>query len=130
MSNESENLDIDKIKSYIDDIKREVLEKASQVSQKDSLSNSENWAEAKQKESKDQLDLDTKRLDIEQRKKYAEKSFRFMARYTMLATIVLIANGLKILKIEATPLVAFMGTISASMVLFGWVLKGLFGEKK
>ena len=31
------------------------------------------------------------------RKKYAERSFRFMMRYVVFATIVLIANGLKII---------------------------------
>ena len=75
--------------------------------------------------------LENERLEssIEQRKTYAEKSFRFMAGYTIIATIILIVNGLEILKIEMAPLAAFMGTISASMILFGWVLKGLFDGK-
>ena len=78
-----------------------------------------------------ELDLENqkKHLEIEQRKKYAEKSFRFMARYTTFAVIVLISDGLKIIDIKTAGLVAFVGTISASMVLFGWVLKGLFDGK-
>ena len=76
-----------------------------------------------------QLDLLQKRSNINLRKKYADRSFFFMARYSMLASLVLVAEGLGILKISTMPLTAFMGTITASMVLFGWVLKGLFDGK-
>lgn len=75
------------------------------------------------------LERDKKYLAIEQRKEYAEKSFRFMFRYTIFATMILIADGLDIFDIGMAPSVALMGTISASMVLFGWVLKGVFDEK-
>ena len=66
---------------------------------------------------------------IKLREKYAGRSFRFMARYSMLASLILVAQGLGILNIPKIPLAIFMGTITASMVLFGWVLKGLFDGK-
>ena len=52
-----------------------------------------------------------------------------MTRYTLLITLVLIAQGIGVLKIATVPLAAFIGTASASMVLFGWVLQGLFRGK-
>ena len=66
---------------------------------------------------------------IELREKYAQRAFAFMARYATVTVIIVVANGLKIIEISSAPLVALIGTISASMILFGWVLRGLFNAK-
>ena len=81
---------------------------------------------------KEQKLLNNKRLEslIKLREKYAQKSFTFMARYATATVIIVVANGLEIMDVGSTPLAALVGTISASMVLFGWVLKGLFSSGK
>ena len=90
---------------------------------------SENRAFGKARAKKVEIENISAQSLIELRKEYAKKSFAFMSRYTVLAAMVLIASGLGILDINVTPLAAFISTIPASMVLFGWVLKGLFDAK-
>ena len=66
---------------------------------------------------------------IEQKRHYAEKSFRFMIWYVVitgaLIFIMLILSGCG-LSIPSWPLSAMASTIVAPMALFGWVLRGLF----
>ena len=57
----------------------------------------------------------------EERKKYANKTFWFLSIYIITVIVIVVAYDL------ATVLqVILIGTIPASMVLFGWVLRGLF----
>ena len=64
----------------------------------------------------------------ELKKSYAYKTFCFLIIFNLLILIFIISVGLGCLNISSVPLTSLVGTIPASMVLFGWVLKGLFSE--
>ena len=66
----------------------------------------------------------------EERKKYASRTFWSLWIYIVIVIGVVVADGVStIFKkdfIESIPLATLIGTMPASMVLFGWVLRGLF----
>ena len=71
----------------------------------------------------------------EERKKYAIKTFRFLWIYISTVIAIMLADGLVAVcygkdLLDVISLATLIGTIPASMALFGWVLKGLFPMDK
>ena len=71
----------------------------------------------------------------EEREKYAIKTFRFLWIYISTVIVIVVAGPVVASYygkdfLESIPLAILIGTIPASMALFGWVLKGLFPMDK
>ena len=71
----------------------------------------------------------------EERKRYANKTFRSVWIYVGIVIGIVVVDGVIAVCydkdfLESIPLVTLIGTIPASMALFGWVLKGLFPMDK
>ena len=65
------------------------------------------------------------------RQEYAPKVYNFMFRFSIsmacVAIIFIFLVGFECLSVSAVPIAtALVGVIPASMVLYGWILKGLF----
>ena len=120
---------------------RKLIKQDTEHSLPDIAEDSKSEEEVIAKEKATQLDLineDIKEIQSarEERKKYANKTFRFLCIYIGIVIGVVVVGSLVVGSLDAVrydkdflesiPLTILIGTIPASMALFGWVLKGLF----
>ena len=130
------------------------IEQIQNLEKEDTLKSVSDIAESSKSDEDEKLiknTRETKRLEIEnqraeedikerqsfreEREKYANKTFWSVWIYVGIVIIVVVADGLFAVYcdkdfLEAIPLATLIGTVSASMVLFGWILKGLFSYRE
>ena len=88
------------------------------------------------KELEDSIEHVLKKEELEElksirqlRERFAKNTFCFMCLFTGLVLIIVLFTGMEFLKLQAIPLASLIGTVPASMALFGWILRGLFPTK-
>ena len=74
-------------------------------------------------------DIQDQQQTRELKKTFSWVTFGFMCVFNVSCFIFIYKVGTGDYEFQAVPLTSLIGTMTASMVLFGWVLKGLFPPK-
>lgn len=73
--------------------------------------------------------IENLKSDRKLKEEFSRETFVFMKWYIVIVGVILLALVACEIQLQALPLTALIGTIPASMALFGWVLRGLFPSK-